>query len=259
MKTLEQINDEFLQAASEINQYTEYMELQEKCLKQSLKVVDLKILSESKEYLKQHRESVEGKLEWAKKEWQKISQSRTFHYELLGRIIAAILTRKEGVPYFCATRLVKHTFQIDEVNRPFYRVISFVTANKGDLEALLFDRLSATMYPYYLNNSPIMKPLPRELTSKSGLEDMIRRELEAREATNLYIVTENDIPSLNGFPKTENQSKLTNFPFHYVSVILEKMIEMRYHKNGAELTEGEIEQIISEFCESLKQITGVAM
>lgn len=259
MKTLEQINDQFLQAASEINEYTKYMELQERCLKQSLKVVDLKILSESKEYLRQHKQSVEEKLEWTKKEWQKISQSRTFHYQTLGKIIATILTKKEKVPYFYATRLVKHTFQVDEVNRPFYRVVSFVTANKEDLESPLLDKLSATMYPYYVNNSPIMKPLPRELTSKSGLEEMIKRELEARDATNLYTATEHDIPSLNSFPKTENQSKLANFPFHYVGMLLEKLIETRYHKNGAELTEEEIEQMIEEFSKSLKQITGVAM
>lgn len=259
MKTLEQINDQFLQAASEINEYTEYMKLQETCLKQSLKAVDLKKLSQSKEYLEQHKKSVEEKLEWSKKEWQKISQSRTFHYQILGNIIATMLTRKEEIPYFSATRLVKHTFQIDEVNRPFYRVVSFVTANKGDLESPLLDQLSSTMYPYYVNNSPIMKPLPRELTSKLGLEEMIKRELEVREATDLYIVTEHDIPSLNSFTKTENQSKLSNFPFHYVSMLLEKLIEARYHKNGIELTETEIEQMISEFSESLKKMTGVAM
>ncbi len=259
MKTLEQINDRFLQAVSEINEYTEYMELQERCLKQSLKVVDLKILSQSKEYLKQHEKSVEEKLEWAKKEWKRMSESRTFHYELLGKIVAAILTQQERVLYFHATRLVKHTFQVDEVNRPFYRVVSFVTTNKQDLESPLLDKLLATMYPYYINNSPIMKPLPRELTSKSGLEEMIRRELEARQATRLYAVTENDIPNLKSFIKAENQSNFTSFPFHYVSAILEKMIETRYRHNGEELTEEEIEQIIKEFSESSKQITGVAM
>ena len=213
--------------------------------------MDLKILLESQGYLTKHKESVEKKQKWIAKEWQRISQSRIFHYEVLGKIIATILTEQEKKPYFYATRLVKHTFQVDEKNRPFYRAVSFVTANKQDLESPLLDKLSATMYPYYINNSPIMKPLPKELASQSELEEMIRKELKARDAINLYIVTQNDIQNLNGFPKTENQSKLTNFPFYYVNMILEKMIEIRYHKNGAELTEEEIKQ----FCKSLKKIT----
>lgn len=255
MKTLEQINEQFLQVASMINEYAQYMEEQERCLNSSLSAVDLEKLSKLKEYLKQHKNSIEQKQEWIKVEWKKISQSRTFHYELLGKVIATILTEQESTPYFYATRLVKHGFQIDEINRPFYKVVSFVTTNRKDLEAPLLDQLSGTMYPFYINNSPVMKPLPRELATKLQLEDTIRVELENRNAMDLYVVTENDIPSSSKFPKTENQSILSSLPFPYVSMVLEKIIETRYHKNGVELTEEEMQRVISEFCKSYKRIT----
>ena len=57
--------------------------------------MDLKILLESQGYLTKHKESVEKKQKWIAKEWQRISQSRIFHYEVLGKIIATILTEQE--------------------------------------------------------------------------------------------------------------------------------------------------------------------
>ena len=257
METLEQINDRFLKIATEVNEYIKYAEQQEKCLKQPLNSVDLKALTESKIYLDEHKFLMEEKMEQSTKEWKKICNCRTFDYEVFGKILAILLTKTEGVPYFYATRLVKHPFQVDEINRPFYRIVSFVTKNPKDLEVFLLEKISATMYPYYMNNSPVIKPLARELEERTIFEKMIKKELEVREVTNAYVVTKHDISISGSFKKPENQILLPTFLHGSIDVIIEKMIEKRYQKNGKQLTALEIEEIIAEFITTQKQTTGI--
>lgn len=259
METLEQINERFLKVASEINEYMKYVEMQERCLKQSLSEVDLKCLSESKEYLKEHEFAIKEKIEWAQKEWETLCRSRTFHYEELGKFIASLLTKKEGIPYFCATRLVKHVFQVDEVNRPFYRVVSFVTANPNDLNRMLMERITSTMHVYYFNNSPVMKPLSRELQSMDEYERMVGRELELRDANNAYVITRNTISSFVPFETPENQSLMKSFAFSYVNDALERLIERRFHEKAKELPEKVVVGIVEEFCNNQKQVSNVVI
>lgn len=259
METLEQMNNRFLKTTAEIEEYMKYLKEEETCLKQPIKAVHLERLSKSNDYLKKHQSTIKEKIKWAETEWQLLTQSRTFQYDFLGRMLATMLSKQEGEPYFYATRLVKHTFQIDEVNRPFYQVICFVTDNQKDLKSLLLDRISPTMYPFYVNHSPIMKPLPIELENELVFEDMIRKELELRGASNLYVVTENTISAPINYIVPENQALLTSFPFSHVNQVMEKMIVTRRQKNAENLTEAEVLKIIDECYESTTQLSGATI
>ena len=124
--------------------------------------------------------------------------------------------------YFFATRLIKHTFQIDEENRFFYHLLL------------------------------IIKPLDEELESVSTFEKVLRRELEIRENTNVYVITRHDIPDILGTKNIENKMILPITSFRELENIVEKNIVLRYQLNGRMITEEQIIEIINNTKKKLK-------
>ena len=182
----------------------------------------------------------------------KLKKSRMFDYEEIGKIISNFLTLQNDSKYFFATRLVKHTFQIDEENRPFYHIVSFVSNKKEDLQDLLLDRLSGTMIIIFNHPSLIIKPLDSEMNLVGTFEKMLRRELEVRGSTSVYVATMNDIPELLGTKNLENKITLPTTEFGILEDLIEEIIAYRYQTNSKRITKKQIMEIINSINEKVK-------
>lgn len=230
---MKQINEEFLKKTAFINEYIQYQKWQEEMLQKPPSMVDLERLKKIRAFLEFHQLDILEKKEKAKEEWNQICLARTFRYDELGSLLASLLSGDKI--YFFASRLIKHPNQIDK-NGPFYQIVSFVTCNPHDLDSYLLDHLSKTMYPYYVNDSFIPKPLPFELSDQKVFEQLIERELEMRQATDIYVVTKNDILATPLFQKKQNQALLTTFPFTKINETIEEIIEKKYHQDRESLS-----------------------
>ncbi len=138
------------------------------------------------------------------------------------KILFDFFTLRNESEYFFATCLIKHTFQIDEENRFFYHLLL------------------------------IIKPLDEELESVSTFEKVLRRELEIRENTNVYVITRHDIPDILGTKNIENKMILPITSFRELENIVEKNIVLRYQLNGRMITEEQIIEIINNTKKKLK-------
>lgn len=254
MSQIEEINSTILQLAQEVNSFYQTLNLQDQYLNYSFREEDKETLVSNRRYIEQHKEEMSIKKRHLEEEWTKLSQSRSFDYQKFGEMIASIVTQVEGVPYHFATRLVKHSFQIDESWRPFYQVVSFITPKEDDLEPILLEELSSTMIPFYMPTSPFIKPLESEIASTTLFEQILKQELEIRRMNHIYIETVHDIPEQIGLEKPINRTRFLNVPFLYLNDVIEEIIAGRYYRNGHSLEPEEIQSIVSNFCEKNKSV-----
>lgn len=245
MESLEQINHQFLKVLKEVQTYRSQIKIQGIDLDIFMQTMNYHSLSNTKKYLITHRSSYEEKENWLLEEWRVIQKSRTFHYQQLEYLIATIVTKYEGKKYYPATRLIKHSFQVDP-NRPFYHMVSFITEQHKDLDFLLLERPLASIIPFYQNHALIIRPLEQEMESQEVFEQLVQKELEIRKNDMIYISTSHDIIDELDVKKTKNRCILTTFPFSYVNDVMEHIILKRYYRGGKQLSKDEMMQIITD-------------
>ena len=84
------------------------------------------------------------------------------------------------------------------------------------------------------------------------MKRLLRRELEIRENTNVYVITRHDIPDILGTKNIENKMILPITSFRELENIVEKNIVLRYQLNGRMITEEQIIEIINNTKKKLK-------
>lgn len=255
MNDIEQINNGLLELVQAVKAFKQHLAIQNQYLNSSIKDVDKLILKNARDYISTHEAEIAEKELKLKKDWACLCKSRTFSYQELGDMIAAILTRVEGRQYYHATRLVKHPFQVNEKARTFYQVVSFVTDQRTDLNVLLLEQLTSTMIPFYTNQSPFIKPLDNEMGSVEEFERMLKVEMQNRGISKMYVGTVHDVPDYGFLEKPQNRASLSRFPYDSVNEVIEQIVVKRYQNAGMELEPAIMHRLIRDFFDSQKQAT----
>jgi len=252
MENIEQINKCLLEHIQDVNRYKEMVDLLGQWKKKELMIGDLLPVKEVINYVKQNKEEISLKEEFIKREWKKLCLSRTFGYKELGYILEHILTLAEGKKYYAATRLLKHNFQVDEKVRIFYKVVAFITDKRSELKYLLLENLTVNMQVFYVNNSPIIKPMDSELETMKDFDRVLKCELQNRKCDRIYVETSNHIVNSSYLEEPLNKLDITNFPYEYVNDIMEQIIVARYNQNGKVLNHNQVIEIISKYFSNKK-------
>lgn len=247
MESIEQINNCLLEQIQDVNRYKEMVLLLESWEKKESLIGDLLPIKEVTDYVRQNKEEMTLKEEHIKREWKRICQSRTFNYKDLCYILGHILTIAEGKKYYAATRLLKHNFQIDESVRVFYKIVSFITDKRSELNYFLLENLTGNMQLFYVNNSPVIKPMDSELETVDDFDITLRYELQNRSCDRIYVSTSSHVFNADYLAEPMNKIDIADLPYDYINDVMEQIIIARYKQNGKVLKHNQIIEIISEY------------